>query len=62
MSVDEEPAQDRPDPSLFRFEAMWLEEKDFLEIVEGGQEQSGPSVQNTSFTGRLALVHEHLHR
>ena len=43
MPVDEELAQDRPDPYLFRFEALWVEEKDFPGIVEGCQEKSGPS-------------------
>lgn len=62
MSIEEEQVQERSGPSLLRFEARWLKEKDFAEIVQSAWEHSGLTVQSGSLAARLAIVHENLHK
>jgi hypothetical protein len=46
---------------LLLFEARWLKEKNFQDIVKDAWEASAHQVDN-GLTGRLALVHDNLHR
>jgi hypothetical protein len=62
LSMDEENMPDEKGPAILRFEARWLKEKNFMEIVEGAWVSTGPLGQNSSLVGRLAQIHEKLHK
>jgi hypothetical protein len=53
--------QETQGPSMLRFEARWLKEKNFQEVVKDAWDSSTHLVNN-GLAGRLALVHESLHK
>ena len=61
MCIEEQIVGHTPGPSVLGFEARWLKEKNFMDIVEGGWELAGPLNSNDSMAGRLARVHAQLH-
>ena len=61
MGLEELPVQDTHGSSVLRFEARWLKEKDFRGVVQGAWEASEFS-NFGGLAGRLALVHDRLHR
>ena len=61
LSFGEAPAQERRGPAVLRFEARWLKEDAFHEVVEGAWEASNYQVQTNGLAGRLSMVHERLH-
>ena len=62
MSLHEEVVQEPVERSVLRFEARWLREEKFREVVEEAWQSSGPEQQNIGLACRLAYVHEQLHR
>lgn len=48
-------------PRVLRFEARWLKEVQFREIVEEAWQASGTHVQMNDLAGRLSHVHKALH-
>jgi hypothetical protein len=62
MCIEEPIVQERSGPAVLRFEARWLKEKFFMEIVQGAWDADGPKKINNSLAGKLARVHDHLHK
>jgi hypothetical protein len=61
LCLEEQVAHDNNSPSVLRFEAKWLKEAQFSEIVQQAWERSSNNL-NSDLAGRLATVHEHLHK
>ena len=49
-------------PSVLRFKAKWLKEAHFRQVVEEAWEQARSGIQNNSLAGKLAVLHEQLHK
>lgn len=62
LSFGESIEEQRSGPALLRFEARWLKEAGFNDVVQGAWDLSAHHVQNSSLAGRLAMVHDRLHR
>jgi hypothetical protein len=62
MCIEEPIVEERSGPAVLRFEARWLKEKNFMEIVQGAWDADGPGNLNNSLAGKLARVHDHLHK
>jgi hypothetical protein len=62
MELDIDESQERIGPALLRFEAKWLKEAQFRQVVEEAWELAGPTIQNGSLAGKLTFVHNQLHK
>jgi hypothetical protein len=62
ISFGENPTEERCGPNFLRFEARWLKEPNFYEVVEGAWDASGNPFQPRDLAGRLAVVHKRLHQ
>ena len=62
MSIDCDDAHLVHGPNVLRFEAKWLKEAHFRQVVEEAWEQAGTRSVSNSLAERLALVHDHLHK
>jgi hypothetical protein len=49
-------------PKVLRFEAKWLKEAQFRDIVQQAWENSETDSNNPGLAGRLSAVHEQLHK
>jgi hypothetical protein len=61
LLLEEQESHDTYGPRVLRFEARWLKEGRFKEVVEGAWE-SALHVHGLDLAGRLARVHDQLHR
>lgn len=48
--------------SVLRFEARWLKEDRFREVVQEAWDLASPHAQGTGLVGKLSFVHDQLHR
>ncbi|XP_071680095.1 uncharacterized protein [Lolium perenne] len=62
LSLEEQLAHEHLGPKVLRFEAKWLKEAQFKDIVQQAWEQSGADLSNTDLAGRLSAVHKQLHK
>jgi hypothetical protein len=62
MSFDVEMREERNGPAVLHFEAKWLKEAHFRQVVEEAWEQAGCRFESGSLAGKLAIVHEQLHK
>jgi hypothetical protein len=62
MEFDKEENYTATVPTVLRFEAKWLKEAQFRQVVEDAWERAGPMVQNSTLAGKLAFVHDQLHK
>jgi hypothetical protein len=62
MTFDCAGVTERTGPAMLRFEAKWLKEAHFKEVVEEAWEQVGVRVQTGSLAGKLAIVHDLVHK
>jgi hypothetical protein len=60
--LEEQLAHEHLGPKVLRFEAKWLKEAQFKDIVQQAWEQSGTDLSNTDLAGRLSAVHNQLHK
>jgi hypothetical protein len=61
MSFGDSPSNEVSDPFILRFQARWLKQASFSEVVEGTWEASLHQVQSNDLAGRLAMVHKRAH-
>lgn len=54
--------QENHGPAVLRFEAKWLKEAHFRQVVQEAWERAGAQNSISSLAGKLALVHDHLHK
>jgi mannosylglycoprotein endo-beta-mannosidase len=62
MEFNKDDMDERNGPTVLRFEAKWLKEAHFRQVVEDSWEQAGLGSQRTSLAGKLAFVHDQLHK
>jgi hypothetical protein len=62
MEFDKEENYTDTGPTVLRFEAKWLKEAQFRHVVEDAWERAGPMVKNSTLAGKLAFVHDQLHK
>jgi hypothetical protein len=62
MCFEEPVVEENRGPPVLRFEARWLKEKNFMEIVQGAWNLSDPLDMDLPLAGKLAKVHDQLHR
>jgi hypothetical protein len=62
MEFNKEDIEERNGPTVLRFEAKWLKEAHFRQVVEESWEQAGLGSQPISLAGKLAFVHDQLHK
>ena len=62
MNTEPESIGKRSGPTVLRFEAMWLNEAHFSQVVQDAWDQAGARSSNTGLAGKLALVHDQLHK
>ena len=62
MCVDDAVPPDISGPSILRFEAKWLKEAQFQQVVQRAWEQADSGIQTNGLAGKLAVVHAHLHK
>jgi hypothetical protein len=62
LSLEEQVAHDSTGLTVLRFEEKWLKEAQFREVVEEAWERSNYNSNGSGLAGRLAIVHDQLHR
>lgn len=62
MILEDEGREQNHGPAILRFEAKWLKEAHFRQVVEEAWEQAGARNLNSSLAEKLAMVHENLHK
>ena len=62
MSLETGGSSERFGPAMLRFEAKWLKEAHFQQVVEEAWEQAGVQIQTGSLAGKLSVVHNLLHK
>jgi hypothetical protein len=62
MYFEEPVVEENRGPPVLRFEARWLKEKNFMDIVQGAWNLSDPLDMDLPLAGKLAKVHDQLHR
>jgi hypothetical protein len=62
MTFDGEGVNERTRLAMLCFEAKWLKEAHFQQVVEEAWEQAGVQVQTGSLPGKLVIVHDLLHK
>jgi hypothetical protein len=58
MSFGDSPSKEVSGPFILRFQARWLKQASFAEVVEGSLLHQ---VQSNDLAGRLAMVHKRAH-
>ena len=62
MCIDEVAQQEFNGPSILRFQAKWLKEPNFQQVVEEAWARSGERAGSDDLAGKLDIVHELLHK
>ena len=62
MNIESEGGEVAHGPNVLRFEAKWLKEGRFRQVVEEAWEQAGVRCNSNTLAGKLAIVHDHLHK
>lgn len=62
MCLEAEVQQVNEGPGILRFEAKWLKEANFQQVVESAWERSASQATRDGLAGKLAAVHELLHK
>lgn len=61
LNLEEEAAHEHSGPAVLRFEARWLKESNFRQVVEEAWLGLGLEAQTEGLAGKLAKVHQALH-